>query len=78
MFPIVQGRRLFQIDTAVIDAILGVKAYLNSARSLEAIVASSELMGRERFTVASLPPGDQLRQHVDETFESFLRGGQKQ
>ena len=73
MFPIVGGEPHLQIDAPVVDAFLEVERYRFGVRSLEALVAISQLSGKPRFEVACLPSDTQLLQHVDESFLFHLR-----
>lgn len=73
MFPRIENRRLFQIDTPVLKAFLDAERFEHGARSLEAVLAMSELSGRERFTVSALPSDDLLSEHTDPSFADILR-----
>ncbi len=59
------------INPELLRAFLNVKTYKHGARSLEAIVLGSSLIGKRIFDQSALPPRDQLRVHVDE--EDFMR-----
>jgi hypothetical protein len=73
LFRVEDSSRRLQIDDAVLDAILSVEEYRHGARSLEAILAMSRLMGSDHFSAASLPSQQQLRLHVDSSFNGILR-----
>lgn len=73
LYPIVDRRTRFEIDDAVLDALLGANSYHHGARSLEAILLMSRLAGHDRFGVASLPSDAQLALHVDGSFTEVLR-----
>jgi hypothetical protein len=73
MYPIVNGRHCFDIDDAVLDALLRVKKYRHGARSLESILMMSRLTDRDHFGVASLPSDAQLKLHVDDSFSTILK-----
>lgn len=72
MNPIVRDKKTFDIDDAVLDALLKVDAYRYGARSLESILLMSHLMDRDHFGVASLPSAAQLAMHVDDSFIKIL------
>jgi hypothetical protein len=63
------------IDMVVVRAFLDCRKYEHGTRSLEAIVGMSQLAGRDRFDVAALPASQQLRMHVDDSFDAILRRG---
>jgi hypothetical protein len=73
MNPIKDGKSYFDIDKAVLKALLEVKKYRHGARSLESILAMSSLAGRDHFNVASLPSEAQLKIHVDDSFIKILK-----
>jgi hypothetical protein len=54
-----------QIDDSVLRAFLRVPRYEHGARSLEAILDMSSLIGRTYFDPSMLPPRQQLDLHVD-------------
>jgi hypothetical protein len=54
-----------QIDPGVLCAFLTTREYRHGARSMETIVATSRLSGKNKFERSSLPPEDQLELHVD-------------
>ena len=54
-----------QIDSGVLRAMLLTGRYKHGARSMEAVIAMSQLEGRSRFERSSLPTGAQLDLHVD-------------
>jgi hypothetical protein len=53
-----------QIDANVLDALLETKTYLHGVRSMEALLAMSQLSGKVRFERSCLPPPAQLNLHV--------------
>jgi hypothetical protein len=73
MNPITNGRNRFDIDDAVLDALLKVKRYRHGARSLESILIMSRLTDRDHFGLASLPSNEQLKIHVDDSFGKILK-----
>ncbi len=68
-----QGR--MRIHEGVLTALLRVDEYKHGARSMNSIIASSDLDGRSSFQPASLPAPAQLGLHVDAgSFLSLVRG----
>jgi hypothetical protein len=59
------GKRIASIDEGVLRAFLLTKKYKHGARSMEAIVAISQLSGKTSFEPSSLPSEAQLNLHVD-------------
>jgi hypothetical protein len=59
------NNKIADIDDGILRAFLLTKEYKHGARSLEAIVAVSQLAGKTRFERSSLPPETQLNLHVD-------------
>jgi hypothetical protein len=59
------------INRELVRAFIKVKMYMHGARSMEAIILGSSLIGKRIFNQSALPPRDQLRVHVDE--EDFMR-----
>jgi hypothetical protein len=53
-----------QIDENLLDAFLETKMYWHGVRSMESIIAMSQLSGKTRFERSSLPPISQLNLHV--------------
>jgi hypothetical protein len=53
------------IDDGVLRALLSVNNYHHGARSMESILAMSQLDGKDRFERSSLPTKPQLNLHVD-------------
>lgn len=53
------------IDKGLFHALLNIREYKHGARSLEAIVANSNLSMQRKYTRSALPPRDALRLHVD-------------
>ena len=54
-----------QIDSGVLRALLMTLRYKHGARSMESVIAMSELDGKSRFERSSLPTRAQLDLHVD-------------
>ena len=54
-----------QIDSGVLRAMLLTTAYKHGARSMESVIAMSQLAGKTRFERSSLPTEAQLDLHVD-------------
>ncbi|HXY02432.1 MAG TPA: RyR domain-containing protein, partial [Terriglobales bacterium] len=54
-----------QIDSGVLRAMLLTRRYKHGARSMESIIAMSQLQGKTRFERSSLPTNAQLDLHVD-------------
>jgi hypothetical protein len=61
------------VAAEVMQAFLCVRRYWHHARSLAAIVASSDLASATRFEVSALPPLEFLRLHVSDDFHEHLR-----
>lgn len=55
----------FQIDSGVLRALLLTRTYKHGARSMESLIAMSQLEGKTRFERSSLPTEAQLDLHVD-------------
>lgn len=58
---------MVRIEDGVLRAFLQVPEYFHGARSLEAILDMSHLVGKEHFDPSLLPPLHQLNMHVDGT-----------
>ncbi|MGD0788156.1 MAG: RyR domain-containing protein [Terracidiphilus sp.] len=54
-----------QIDSGVLRAFLQTQSYKHGARSMESLIAMSQLDGKTRFERSSLPTKAQLDLHVD-------------
>jgi hypothetical protein len=68
------GGRL-NVDEGVLNALLTIPAYRHGIRSMEAVLAMSELTGQSQFQRAALPPDDQLGLHVDaKAFMALVKG----
>jgi hypothetical protein len=61
----VGGKRIASIDQGVLRAFLQAKEYRHGARSMEAIMAMSQLSGTTCFERSCLPSETQLNLHVD-------------
>jgi hypothetical protein len=59
------GREILNIDPGVLRAMLRIDGYTHGARSIESIIAMSQLTGKTGFKRSSLPPEPQLDLHVD-------------
>jgi hypothetical protein len=59
------NKRVLSIDQGVLRAFLLTREYKHGARSIEAILAMSQLAGKTSFERSSLPPEAQLNLHVD-------------
>lgn len=59
------GSDALRIDDGVLRGFLQVPEYYHGARSLEAILDMSQLVGRSHFDPSLLPPLHQLNMHVD-------------
>ena len=64
------GKELLNIDRGVLRALLKIGKYKHGARSIEAIIAMSQLTGKTVFERSCLPSESQLNLHVDG--KSFL------
>lgn len=60
-----------RIEPSVVTAILNAPEYRHGARSIEAIVEMSRLVGYRQFESSSLPPEVQLDEHADAS--AFMR-----
>jgi hypothetical protein len=60
-----KGKRVTSIDEGVLRAFLLTREYRHGARSMEAIVAISQLSGKTSFEPSSVPSEAQLNLHVD-------------
>ncbi len=58
-------KKLLKIDRGVLHAFLHIGMYKHGTRSMESIVAVSQLMGKTRFERSCLPSEEQLSLHVD-------------
>lgn len=73
-FPHLERNDTIKIDEAVLHALLLVPSFKHGLRSLDKILSTSRLSGRNKFDVSALPPEEQIQLHVDgRTFMSFLR-----
>jgi hypothetical protein len=57
--------KTLEIDPGVLRAFLGISRYKHGIRSMESIVAMSQLSGKSAYERSSLPAEDQLDLHVD-------------
>jgi len=65
VFHDADGPRRPEIDEGVLRALLLTRVYRHGVRSLEAIIATSAVLGQDRFERSDLPPEPQLNLHVD-------------
>ncbi|KAK5725738.1 hypothetical protein LTR15_003928 [Elasticomyces elasticus] len=69
---IVNGK--MNVEEGVLHALLLVPRYKHGLHSLEKIISTSRLSGRNKFDVSALPPEEQIQLHVDgKIFMSHLR-----
>lgn len=61
-----------EIDSDVLDALLGTFGFKHGVRSLSAIFEMSAMHGERAVTKTVLPAPDQLLMHVDDSFYSIL------
>ncbi len=59
------GKELLSIDRGVLRALLNIDHYKHGARSIESLLAMSQLSGKSRFERSCLPSESQLDLHVD-------------
>merc|ERR1712014_570883 len=63
-----------RVEEGVLHALLLVPHYKHGLRSLEKIISTSRLSGKNKFDVAALPPEEQIQLYVDgRIFMSYLR-----
>ncbi len=60
-----KSKELLNIDAGVLHAFLTIPTYKHGIRSIESIIAMSQLTGINRFERSSLPAEAQLNLHVD-------------
>lgn len=65
LFQKVKSKELLNIDAGVLHALLTIPSYKHGIRSIESIIAMSQLTGISRFERSSLPAEAQLNLHVD-------------
>ena len=65
LFSRQDGKEILNIDPGVLRAMLRIDEYTHGARSIESIIAMSQLAGKTAFKRSSLPPEPQLDLHVD-------------
>jgi hypothetical protein len=65
---------LLNIDSGVLRALLFTRNYKHGVRSIESVIAMSELSGKQRFERSCLPAASQLDLHVDALgFQSLVQ-----
>jgi len=68
------GKELLHIDRGVLRGLLKTRKYKHGVRSIESIIAMSQLTDKTSFERSSLPSESQLDLHVDgKTFMSLVR-----
>jgi len=65
LFQPVDGNQSLNIDKGVLRAFLKTRFFKHGIRSMESIVAMSQLAGKTKYERSSLPPEAQLDLHVD-------------
>ncbi|OGO27149.1 MAG: hypothetical protein A2Z16_15290 [Chloroflexi bacterium RBG_16_54_18] len=65
LFEKVESKEVLHIDQGVLRAFLQTDEYKHGARSMEAIVAMSQLAGKTKYERSCLPPEAQLDLHAD-------------
>ena len=65
LFAKPNGKEQLNIDTGVLRAMLKIGQYKHGARSIESILAMSQLANKSRFERSCLPSESQLDLHVD-------------
>lgn len=60
-----EGEGTVNIDEGLLHAFLSIDEYKHGARSMEAVIAMSQLSGKNNFQRSSLPTESQLDLHVD-------------
>jgi hypothetical protein len=65
LFTQIERAQTLNIDRGVLRAFLNIRSYKHGIRSMEAVVAMSELSGKNAYERSSLPPESQLDLHVD-------------
>jgi hypothetical protein len=65
LFEEQSGQRVLRIDPGVLRAFLDIGRFKHGIRSIESIVAMSQLSGKPAYERSSLPAEDQLNLHVD-------------
>jgi hypothetical protein len=69
---------VLQIDDGVLNAFLLVPKFKHGTRSIETILKTSQLFGKEKFHRSDLPPESQMNLHVDgKQFFEFITQEQK-
>lgn len=64
LFTRIDSRERLNIDSGVLRALLRTGNYKHGVRSIESVIAMSELSGSQRFKRSCLPAGPQLDLHV--------------
>jgi hypothetical protein len=62
--PVESGEQVW-IDCGILQALLNTHRFKHGVRSIESILAMSNLAGKENFERSDLPPEDQLDLHVE-------------
>ncbi|WPG99166.1 Hypothetical protein R9X50_00197700 [Acrodontium crateriforme] len=73
-YPHLEVKGTMKVEEGVLHALLLVPSYKHGLRSLEKIISTSRLAGRNKFDVSALPPEEQIQLHVEgRIFMSYLR-----
>jgi len=74
LFESRSGRELLNIDSGVLRALLHTRRYRHGVRSMESVIAMSQLSGKSRFERSCLPAIAQLDLHVEaQDFQSLVQ-----
>lgn len=74
LFTRIDSRKRLNIDSGVLRALLHTRNYKHGVRSIESVIAMSELSGNQRFKRSCLPAAPQLDLHVDALeFQSLVQ-----
>ncbi|MFY9556091.1 MAG: RyR domain-containing protein, partial [Blastocatellia bacterium] len=65
LFERKDGKEILNIDSGVLRALLQTERYKHGVRSMESVVAMSQLTGTQRFERSCLPAIEQLNLHVN-------------
>lgn len=65
LFEVRDGKSRLNIDRGVLRALLHTREYRHGVRSIESLIAMSQLAGKSVFARSSLPAESQLDLHVD-------------
>ncbi|MEK6409098.1 MAG: RyR domain-containing protein [Acidobacteriota bacterium] len=65
LFERTRDKEVLNIDSGVLRALLHTSKYKHGVRSIESVIAMSQLIGKHRFERSCLPAVEQLDLHVD-------------